>query len=101
MASGFHLILTTYLILETSLRFLSTPLALGPTYAMLFDLDKTKKGNIVVNDFVKNAYLNGMMVHPYTVRADALPEYASNVDGSFKAILIDADADGVFTTSQI
>ncbi|MDO4676583.1 MAG: glycerophosphodiester phosphodiesterase [Anaerobiospirillum succiniciproducens] len=70
---------------------------LGPTYAMLFDLEKTKKGNIVVNDFVKNAHLNGMMVHPYTVRADALPEYASNVDELFKAILIDADADGVFT----
>lgn len=70
---------------------------LGPTYEMLFDLKKTTKGNIVVNDFVKNAHANGMMVHPYTVRADKLPEYCTDVDQLFKAILIDADADGVFT----
>lgn len=70
---------------------------LGPTYEMLFDLKKTSKGNIVVNDFVKNAHANGMVVHPYTVRADKLPEYCTDVDQLFKAILIDADADGVFT----
>lgn len=70
---------------------------LGPTYEMLFDLEKTKKGNIVVNDFVKNAHMNGMIVHPYTVRADKLPDYATDVDQLYKAILIDADADGVFT----
>ena len=70
---------------------------LGPTYEMLFDLKKTSKGKIVVNDFVKNAHANGMVVHPYTVRADKLPEYCTDVDQLFKAILIDADADGVFT----
>lgn len=70
---------------------------LGPTYEMLFDLKKTKKGAIAVNDFVKNAHANGMVVHPYTVRADKLPAYCNNVDELFKAILIDADADGLFT----
>lgn len=70
---------------------------LGPTYEMLFDLKKTQKGSIVVNDFVKNAHANGMVVHPYTVRADKLPAYCNNVDELFKAILIDADADGLFT----
>lgn len=70
---------------------------LGPTYEMLFDLDKTTKDHIVVNDLVKHAHQNGMIVHPYTVRADALPKYCTDVNELYKAILIDADADGVFT----
>ena len=36
-------------------------------------------------------------IRRYTVRADALPDYANNVDELYQAILIDADADGVFT----
>lgn len=70
---------------------------MGPAYNMLFDLKKTTKGHIVVNDLVTNAHKHGMVVHPYTVRADALPDYANNVDELYQAILIDADADGVFT----
>ena len=38
-----------------------------------------------------------MIVHPYTVRADALPKYCTDVNELYQAILIDADADGVFT----
>ncbi|HIV56208.1 MAG TPA: glycerophosphodiester phosphodiesterase [Candidatus Anaerobiospirillum stercoravium] len=70
---------------------------MGPAYKMLFDLEQTKRGHIVVNDLVKNAHAHGMVVHPYTIRKDALPDYVSNVDELFQAVLIDADADGVFT----
>ena len=70
---------------------------MGPAYNMLFDLEKTTKDHIVINDLVKNAHAHGMVVHPYTVRADALPEYATDVNELYQAILIDADADGVFT----
>lgn len=70
---------------------------LGPTYEMLFDLKKTTKGKIVVNNYVKDAHANGIVVHPYTVRADKLPAYCNNVDELYQAILIDADADGLFT----
>ena len=70
---------------------------LGPTYEQLFDLDKTTQDHIVVNDLVKNAHKNGMIVHPYTVRADALPKYCTDVNELYQAILIDADADGLFT----
>ncbi len=70
---------------------------LGPTYEQLFNLKKTTKDHIVVNDLVKNAHINGMIVHPYTVRADALPKYCTDVNELYQAILIDADADGLFT----
>lgn len=70
---------------------------MGPAYKMLFDLEHTKLGHIVVNDLVKEAHAHGMVVHPYTIRKDALPEYVHNVDELYQAVLIDADADGVFT----
>ncbi len=70
---------------------------LGPSYEMLFDLEKTTKDHIVVNDLVAKAHENGMIVHPYTIRKDKLPDYVSTVDELYKAVLIDADADGVFT----
>ena len=70
---------------------------LGPTYEQLFNLEKTTKDHIVVNDLVKNAHINGIIVHPYTVRADALPKYCTDVNELYQAILIDADADGLFT----
>lgn len=70
---------------------------LGPTYAMLFDTQKSKKGEIVPSDFVKNAHKHGLKVHPYTARADALPVYAKDMDDLLDAILFKAGADGVFT----
>lgn len=70
---------------------------MGPDYKMLVDTEKTTKGRIIMNDVVKQAHEHGLVVHPYTIRKDQLPEYASNVDQLFQAVLIDADADGVFT----
>ena len=69
----------------------------GPTYALIFDTQKSKKGKIVANDFVKNAHKFKLEVHPYTIRADALPDYAGSVEELFDAVLFKAGADGVFT----
>ena len=70
---------------------------MGPDYNLLFDVEKSSKGHIVVNDFVRNAHNNGMIVHPYTIRKDRLPDYVVNVDELYDAVLYKADADGVFT----
>ena len=37
------------------------------------------------------------MIHPFTVRADALPPYAENTEQLFDAIYIQAGAEGLFT----
>lgn len=70
---------------------------IGPTYALIFDTQKSSKGNIIANDFVKNAHKFKLQVHPYTIRADALPSYAASAEELFDAVLFKAGADGVFT----
>ncbi|EPO7270040.1 glycerophosphodiester phosphodiesterase [Campylobacter upsaliensis] len=70
---------------------------LGPTYVLLFDERELKNHKIVPNDFVKNAHKYNIKVHPYTIRADALPSWAKSADELFDAILFKAGADGVFT----
>lgn len=69
----------------------------GPAYDMIIDKKLSSKGNIVTTDFVKNAHMNNMIVHPYTIRKDALPEYVNNVYELYEAVLYTAGADGVFT----
>ena len=64
---------------------------------MVIDGAASKKGNIVITDFVKLAHDNNMVVHPYTVRKDKLPAYVDNVDELYEAILYQAGADGLFT----
>ncbi|WP_258864357.1 glycerophosphodiester phosphodiesterase family protein [Campylobacter upsaliensis] len=70
---------------------------LGPSYILLFDEKKLKNHKIVPNDFVKNAHKYDIKVHPYTIRADALPSWAKSADELFDAILFKTGADGVFT----
>ena len=36
-------------------------------------------------------------MHPYTFRADALPDYAGSLEDALRIFLVDADVDGVFT----
>ncbi len=38
-----------------------------------------------------------MQVHPYTVRADQLPDYATDVDQLYDVLYNQADVDGLFT----
>ena len=69
---------------------------IGPDYHMLID-EKSTKGNIVLTDMVKEAHQNKMAVHPYTVRADQLPEYTTDVNQLYDILYNKAGVDGLFT----
>ena len=49
-----------------------------------------------VTDLVRAAAA-GLVVHPYTFRADALPDYAGSLEELFRAFFDVAQVDGVFT----
>jgi glycerophosphoryl diester phosphodiesterase len=67
-----------------------------PDYHMLV-VESSTPDNIKLTNMVKDAHANHMMVHPYTVRADKLPKYATNVNQLFDIIYNQAQVDGVFT----
>ena len=50
-----------------------------------------------VTDLVRDAHAAGLVVHPYTFRADALPDYAPTLEDLFHAFFDVAQVDGVFT----
>jgi glycerophosphoryl diester phosphodiesterase len=54
-------------------------------------------GRPLVTDLVANAHAVGLAVHPYTFRADALPDYADSLEEALRIFLVDAGVDGVFT----
>jgi glycerophosphoryl diester phosphodiesterase len=56
-----------------------------------------RQGRPVITDLVENAHAHGLAVHPYTFRADALPDYADSLEDVLRIFLIDAGVDGVFT----
>ncbi|MEP3231415.1 MAG: glycerophosphodiester phosphodiesterase [Hyphomicrobiales bacterium] len=51
----------------------------------------------VQGSLVKRAHKVGLDVHPYTLRADALPAWAESYDDVMQRIVIEAGADGIFT----
>lgn len=69
----------------------------GPAYSMLIDQKASKKGHVVANNLVAEYHKHGMEVHPYTIRKDQLPAWASDVNEVYEAVLYKAGADGVFT----
>ena len=50
-----------------------------------------------INDFVKNAHKQGLLVHPYTFRADAFPSYFNSFEEFVETALFKANFDGLFT----
>jgi glycerophosphoryl diester phosphodiesterase len=54
-------------------------------------------GAAQMTDLVENAHAVGLAVHPYTFRADALPDYADSFEALLEIFLVQADVDGVFT----
>lgn len=46
---------------------------------------------------VKEAHASKLAVHPFTIRADALPKYVTNVNQLYDVIYNQAGVDGVFT----
>ncbi|QHA87088.1 glycerophosphodiester phosphodiesterase [Serratia rhizosphaerae] len=70
---------------------------IGPDYHMLVAAEKSKPGHIVLTDMVKEAHANKLAVHPFTIRADALPKYVTDVNQLYDVIYNQAGVDGVFT----
>src|SRR5262249_49398413 len=54
-------------------------------------------GELEFTPLVEEAHRNGLLVHPYTLRADLLPTYAGNFDELLETFLARAGVDGVFT----
>ncbi|TDQ56497.1 glycerophosphoryl diester phosphodiesterase [Mesocricetibacter intestinalis] len=69
----------------------------GPGWYMLVDDKKSKAGNIVYTPLVKELQKYKLEVHPYTVRKDALPDFFSDVNQMYDALLNKAGATGIFT----
>lgn len=60
-------------------------------------VETSTPNNIKLTNMVKEAHANNMMVHPFTIRADKLPKYATDVNQLFDIIYNQAGVDGVFT----
>lgn len=69
---------------------------IGPDYTMLVAKGSTKD-DIRLTEMVKEAHQAKMVVHPYTARADQLPEWADNVDQLYDVLYNQANVDGLFT----
>lgn len=69
---------------------------IGPDYHMLV-AEGSKPGAVKLTAMVKEAHANHLQVHPYTVRADQLPEYATNVNQLYDVLYNQAGVDGLFT----
>jgi glycerophosphoryl diester phosphodiesterase len=68
---------------------------IGPSIRLIVT-DK-RRGKLQITNLVKNAHDLGLDVHPYTFRADALPEYAASLEEMFRIFLVQLSVDGVFT----
>ncbi len=50
-----------------------------------------------ISRLVRDAHDLKLEVHPYTIRADALPDYAATLDDLLRLFVVQAGVDGVFT----
>lgn len=69
---------------------------IGPQYPMLIDKTSTP-GKIKLTGMSRAAHANGLAIHPYTLRKDALPAYAKNMDQLLDAVYNRAQVDGAFS----
>jgi len=69
---------------------------IGPQYPMLV-ADGSVKGKIKLTPMVKEAHENGLQVHPYTLRADLIPDYANDMTDLLDIVYTQAGSDGVFS----
>jgi glycerophosphoryl diester phosphodiesterase len=71
---------------------------IGPAMALIVDPAATRE-RLQFSDLVTEARAAGLLVHPYTFRADEahLPSYADDFEDLLDIFLFKADVDGVFT----
>lgn len=55
------------------------------------------QGNLKQTSLVEDAHRYGLKVHPYTLRADSLPDYAESFEELAEILFVDAGIDGIFT----
>jgi glycerophosphoryl diester phosphodiesterase len=58
---------------------------------------RDERGELEVTDLVELAHAAGLQVHPYTFRADALPDYADDLESLIRVFADEAQIDGLFT----
>ncbi|OOS00911.1 glycerophosphodiester phosphodiesterase [Haemophilus paracuniculus] len=69
----------------------------GPGWYMLIDKEKSKPSKVVYTPLVAELTKTKLELHPYTVRKDALPDFFTDVNQMYDALLNKAGATGVFT----
>ena len=69
---------------------------IGPWFGTIIK-GKDDNGKFIITDLVKNAHKLGLLVHPFTFRADDYPKYFKDFNEMLKAGYYLADFDGVFT----
>jgi len=68
---------------------------IGPAMRLLVDVGAD--GKPIPNNVVATAHELGLVVHPYTFRRDALPDFSSNFDELIRLFVNDIQVDGFFT----
>lgn len=63
---------------------------------MLID-DKSTSEKILLTGMTKEAHDNNLLVYPYTIHADVLPKYITDVDKLYEIIYDKVNADAAFT----
>ncbi|PKH19580.1 glycerophosphodiester phosphodiesterase [Enterobacterales bacterium CwR94] len=69
---------------------------IGPDYHMLIN-KQSKPGQPQLTPMAQAAHASHLQIHPFTVRADQLPDWASNVDQVYDALYRQANVEGLFT----
>ncbi|WP_417738442.1 glycerophosphodiester phosphodiesterase [Rosistilla oblonga] len=70
--------------------------AIGPSMNVVVVPHANRQGYLCT-PLVELAHRCGLKVHPWTLRADALPEYVDSFERLIEIALFEADADGVFS----
>jgi glycerophosphoryl diester phosphodiesterase len=60
-------------------------------------LGKDETGKLKISSLVRDAHAVGLLVHPYTFRADELPGVFTSFEEMLRTFFFDIDSDGVFT----
>jgi len=68
---------------------------IGPKLSHIVVADGGRQWHIT--PLVELAHANGLVVHPYSLRADSLPEYASDLSDVLDIVFRRAGVDGVST----
>lgn len=58
---------------------------------------RRENGEAILTSLVDVAHQHGLVVHPYTLRADDMPDYTDDFDDLVKLFFVDAKVDGIFT----